>query len=119
MYAAALDAPGATGQFTGAALAYWPAVMVLVGVSVLLFGWVPRQAIAVSWGVVVVIYMVMIVGDALGLPQGVLNLLPWSATPQLPVEPMTWTPLIVMTLVGLVAGVGGIDRFRRRDIVPA
>ncbi|MCL1868944.1 MAG: ABC transporter permease [Promicromonosporaceae bacterium] len=118
-YASVMNDPGATGRFVGAALVYWPAIMVLVGVAVLLFGWVPRLAIPLAWGVVVAIYMVMIVGDALRLPDWLLNILPWSATPRLPAEPMSWTPVVIMTIVGVAFTAVGLLRFRSRDIQPA
>ena len=68
-------------RIAGAALAYWPAVMVLAGLTVLLFGYVPRVAIPVTWGVVAALWIVLIIGDALHLPRWVLDVLPFSATP--------------------------------------
>ncbi len=105
-------------RIAGAAVAYWPAVMELVGLAVLLFGYVPRVAIPVTWGVVAALWIVMIIGDALHLPGWVLDVLPFSATPSLPAEPMTWTPVIVMTAVAAVLAWAGLDRFTRRDLQP-
>jgi ABC-2 type transport system permease protein len=105
-------------RIAGAALAYWPAVMVLVGLGVLLFGYVPRVAIPVSWGVLSALWIVLLIGDALHLPGWVLDVLPFSATPYLPAEQMTWTPLIIMTVVAVVLAWAGLDRFARRDVQP-
>jgi ABC-2 type transport system permease protein len=105
-------------RIAGAALAYWPAIMVLTGLAVLLFGYVPRVAIPVTWGIVGALWIVMLIGDALHLPGWVLHVLPFSATPILPAEHMRWTPLIVMTAVAAVLGWAGLDRFIRRDIQP-
>jgi ABC-2 type transport system permease protein len=105
-------------RIAGAALAYWPAVMVLVGLATFLFGWVPRVAIPVTWGVVAAVWIIMIIGDALHLPDWVLDVLPFTATPGLPAEPMTWTPLVVMTAVAVALAGAGLHRFTRRDIQP-
>ena len=105
-------------RIAGAALVYWPAVMVLVGVAVLLFGYLPQLAVPVACGVVAALWFVMLIGDALHLPNWVLDLLPFSATPYLPFAPMTWTPVVVMTAVAVLLVWAGLDRFVRRDVVP-
>jgi ABC-2 type transport system permease protein len=106
------------GRLALAALAYWPAVMVLVGVSVALFGWLPRLAIALAWGVLAAMWFVLIIGDALHLPAWLLDLLPFSATPYQPLQPMSWTPLVAMTAVAALLVWVGLDRFARRDVKP-
>jgi len=113
-----INDPGQTSRLALAALAYWPAVMVLVGVAVALFGWLPRLAIPLTWGVLSAMWIVVLIGDALHLPSWLLNLLPFSATPHQPLVSLTWTPLLVMTLVagGLVWT--GLGRFARRDVQP-
>jgi ABC-2 type transport system permease protein len=117
-YGSIVGDPGQTSRLAGAALAYWPAVMVLVGVAVALFGWLPRLAIPMTWGVLAAMWFVVIVGDALHLPGWVLDALPFSATPTQPLEPLTWTPLVVMTMVAAALTWTGLDRFARRDVQP-
>ena len=79
-----------------AALAYWPAVMVFVALTVALFGWVPRLTVAISWGVIVAMWFVVVVGDALHIPSWLVDMLPFSATPFQPLESPNWTPLALM-----------------------
>lgn len=105
-----------TGRMAVATLVYWPAVMVLVGVAVTLFGWLPRLAIALTWGLLAALWFVMLIGDALHLPAWVLHLLPFSATPYMPLDPMRWTPVVVMTVVAGLLVWAGVDRFARRDM---
>lgn len=112
------DAPSAVGSLTGAALAYWPAVMVLVGVAAALFGWVPRLAIPLTWGVVAAMWFATMLGEVFGLPQWLLDALPFSAVPYVPLEDMSWTPLIVLTLVAGALAWSGVERFARRDVQP-
>jgi ABC-2 type transport system permease protein len=107
-----------TGRLALAALAYWPAVMVFVGIAVALFGWLPRLAISLTWGILAAMWFVVIVGDALHLPHWLLDVLPFSATPYQPLERMSWTPLLVMALVAAALLWAGLDRFTRRDVLP-
>jgi ABC-2 type transport system permease protein len=101
-----------------AALAYLPAVMVFVGIAVALFGWLPGLSVPLSWGVLAAMWIVVLVGDALHLPNWVLDTLPFSATPYQPLEPMSWTPVLLMTVAaGLLCWLG-LARFTRRDLQP-
>jgi ABC-2 type transport system permease protein len=115
-YGSLINDPGQAIWLALAALAYWPAVMVLVGAAVALFGWLPRLAIQLTWGVLAAMWFVVLIGDALHLPGSLLNVLPFSATPHQPLVSLSWTPLVVMTLVagGLVWT--GLGRFARRDV---
>lgn len=117
-YGSLIDDPGQTGRLAVAALAFWPAVMVLVGVAVALFGWLPRLATPVTWGVLAAMWFVVIIGDALNLPEWLIELLPFAATPHLPLEDMSWPPLAAMTFIAGALVWSGIDRFARRDVVP-
>lgn len=89
-----------------------------VGIAVALFGWLPRLAVAVSWGVLAAMYFVVILGDAMHLPAWLLDVLPLSATPYQPIEPLTWTPLLLLTLVAALLAWAGLHRFARRDVQP-
>jgi ABC-2 type transport system permease protein len=102
----------------GAALAYWPAVMILVGLAVALFGWVPSLAIPVTWGAMAAMWFATMLGEVLGLPKWLLDALPFSAVPYMPLDAMSWTPVIIMTVIagGLIWT--GLDRFARRDVKP-
>ncbi len=102
-----------------AALAYWPAVMVFVGFAVLLWGYLPRLAIPIAWGVMVAMWFLTMFGEVFRLPHWFLRALPLAATPYLPLASMSWTPLVVMTLVAGALTWAGIDRFARRDVQPA
>lgn len=116
-YGSIIGDPGQTTRLAGAALAYWPAVMVLVGVAVALFGWLPRLAIPLTWGVLAAMWFIVLIGDALHLPGWLLDALPFSATPSQPLEPLSWTPLLVLALVAAGLTWTGIDRFARRDVL--
>ena len=47
--------------------------MVFVGIAVALFGWLPRLAIPLTWGVLAAMWFVVLIGDALHLPSWLLE----------------------------------------------
>lgn len=98
-----------------APLAYAPALWVTVGVTVVLFGWLPR-ATALSWVLPVYAFVVGYLGEILGFPDWMSNISPFGHVPQVPAEAMRWTPLLILTALaaGLVAL--GLAGFRRRDL---
>ena len=83
-----------------------------------MFGWVPRVAIPLAWGVLAAMWFIVLIGDALHLPSWILNALPFSATPYVPYQELTWSPLVIMTLVAGALIWTGLDRFGRRDVQP-
>lgn len=119
VYGASIDDSSQGGRLALAALAYWPAVMIFVGLAVLLWGYVPRVAIPIAWGVMAAMWFITMFGEVFRLPAWFLDLLPLSATPYAPLEPMAWAPLVIMTLVALALTWAGLNRFSRRDIRPA
>lgn len=113
------DTAGQAARLALAALGYWPAVLVFIGVAVALFGWLPRLAVPLTWGVFAATYVVVLLGGALHLPGWLLDVLPFSATPYLPLEPVSWPPLLLLTLAAAALTAAGLARFARRDIQPA
>lgn len=118
-YGASVGEGGHVASLALAALAYWPAVMVLVGVAAALFGWLPRATVAGTWAVLGAMWVVVIAGDALHLPSWVLDALPFSATPYQPAETFVWAPVLVLALVAAALIALGVSRFARRDAQPA
>lgn len=102
----------------GAALVNLPAVWVLVGLAVVLFGLTPRLT-ALSWAVLVACLLLGQLGRILQLPDWALDLSPFTHIPLLPAEELRWLPLTILagTAAGLI-GVG-VGAFRRRDIQSA
>jgi ABC-2 type transport system permease protein len=117
-YGSIIGDPGQTSRLALSALAYWPAVMVFVGIAVALFGWLPRVAIPLAWGVLAAMWFIVLIGDALHLPNWLLDVLPFSATPYLPYADLTWSPLVIMTLVAGALIWIGLNRFKHRDVQP-
>ena len=99
-----------------AVLVYLPAVALLMSVFVLGFGWWPRQCVAVTWAVLALMFIGTIVGVATGIPQRILDLMPYQALPAIPAVPMNWTPVLVESAIAVVFTVAGLAGFRRRNV---
>jgi ABC-2 type transport system permease protein len=94
-----------------------PAVWVVVGATVALFGLVPRAAVA-AWGLLGACVLVSLLGPLLGLPDWVLDLSPFQHVPQLPAADFSAGPLLALSAVAAALTAVGIAAFRRRDLVP-
>jgi ABC-2 type transport system permease protein len=99
----------------GASLVQAPAMWVLVGVTVTLFGIAPRAAVA-AWAGLAICFVIGILREVLDLPSWVTAISPFEHTPQLPAADLTIGPLVILLAIaaGLVAL--GLTAFRRRDI---
>ena len=104
-------------ELLAAGLAPVPAVWVLVGATVALFGVVPRAA-AAAWGVLGACFALSLLGPLLGLPDWVLDLSPFQHVPQLPAADFSAAPLLALSAVAAALIALGAGAFRRRDIVP-
>jgi len=103
------------GGALGAMLVQLPAVLVLGGVAVALFGVVPRFT-GIAWAALVAALLLGQLGQLLQLPQWLMNLSPYTHVPQVPVVAMNWTPMIVLTLVAAAFMAVGVVGVRRRDV---
>ncbi|SBT50638.1 ABC transporter permease [Micromonospora auratinigra] len=112
------DVPGELPRMLGAGLAQAPAAWVLAGLAVLLYGLAPRLA-PVTWGALAVCVLLGQLGAVLELDQWLLDLSPFTHTPQV-LRP-TWSalPLVTLTLLALLLAAAGLTTFRRRDLPTA
>lgn len=98
-----------------AALAYSPALLVVLAVATALYGLHPRllpiTAALVAFGGLAAFF-----GDMLELPEPLLAISPWQHTPAYPVETVTALPLILQTVVFAALTGLGIRTFARRDL---
>lgn len=98
-----------------ASLATAPAVLVLVGVTVLLHGVAPRMVL-LAWAPFAFALVYTYLGALLDFPDWAAALSPFWHLPQLPVEDFDATPGLVLLLVTGLAVALGIWGLRRRDL---
>ena len=98
------------------ALVQLPAVLVLAGIAMALFGLLPRLA-AVSWAALATFAFLALFGPLLQLSHWLLDLTPFTHIPRLPGGAVTATPLVWLLVVTAALVAAGLAGFRRRDLV--
>lgn len=109
------DVGGRLPGVLGGAAAQLPAVWVLAGLTMLLFGALPRQA-PLAWVAVSLCWGVLMAGAVLDLDQWVLDISPFTHVPHLPGGAAPATPLVALTAVAAALTLAGLLTFRRRDV---
>lgn len=92
-----------------------PAVLVVGALTAALIGWLPLRA-AAAWALLAAFFVVGQLGHTLDLPQAVMDVSPFAHVPPLPTVTSTAFPLVVLTLVAVVALAAGFAGYARRDI---
>jgi len=114
-YAWVTDDGAQVGRLVVAGLVTLPAVAVLAGVTVALFGWWPR-GVAGAWGVLAATTVVAILAEVLRLPTWVRQLSPFTHLPKVPAEAVHWPPVLILSAVAVALTAAGVWGFNRRDI---
>jgi ABC-2 type transport system permease protein len=102
-------------RLLGAALAHLPPLWFVAGLSLALFGLLPRFAVLV-WALVLYAIFAVLFGELLGFPGWLLNLSPFEHIAAVPAEDVTATPLVVLTVLAAALVAVGLAGIRRRDI---
>jgi ABC-2 type transport system permease protein len=100
------------------ALVQLPAVLVLSGTAMALFGLLPRLAPA-SWAALAVFALLVLLGPLMQLSQWILDVSPFTHIPKVPGADVSATPLVWLLAVTAVLIAAGLAGFRRRDLVSA
>jgi ABC-2 type transport system permease protein len=111
---AAGDVGGQVGSLVGAAVAFVPALWVLIGVTVVLFGFAPR-ATAGAWGALAACFVIGLFAELFKLPDWVVDLSPFQHVPAMPSHGFALTPVVALTVVAAGLMAAGVLGFRRRD----
>jgi ABC-2 type transport system permease protein len=106
---------GQVPRLVANALAYVPAVGLVVAIGVALFGLLPR-AIGAVWGLLALCFVIGFFGEILDLPGWALAISPYEHTPLAPAEDVAVGPLAVMTTLAILMGAAGFWGFRNRDL---
>ncbi len=97
-------------------LVHLPAVCVLLGLSLVIFGLLPRFFVALTWTLLAGSLLIFQLGAILDLPQWAMNLSPFTHTPPAPATTIAFEPLLIQSVVALGLFAIGFILFRRRDL---
>jgi ABC-2 type transport system permease protein len=105
-------------ELTVDALLYLPALFVVVGAAIVLFGLRPRWT-AGGWFVLAACFVIAMFGPLLDLPQWAFDLSPVQHVPPAPASAIRALPLVMLGALGVALIGGGFAAFRRRDLATA
>lgn len=103
------------GEIYQSTLAYYPAVLVMIGITVCLIGWLPKFT-SVIWMYLLYAFIVLYFGGLFQLSDWLGKLSPFGFIPQVPVEELTFLPLFLLTVIALLLTAIGFVGFNKRDI---
>lgn len=98
-----------------AALAYLPAVWAMIGVALLLIGWLPKLT-GFIWLYLSFSFFVIYLGSLFQLPEWVEKMTPFGYVSAIPLEEFDWLQATVLTAIAIGLIVVGFIGFNRRDI---
>jgi ABC-2 type transport system permease protein len=114
-YGIAVGDVGQVPRLVAAALAYLPAVWVLVGLTAAIYGVAPRWS-PLAWAVVTLCFVIGFFRQLLDLPQWMADVSPFEHTPLVPAARLDLVPLVVLAGLAAVLTTVGLAGFRHRDL---
>jgi ABC-2 type transport system permease protein len=96
-------------------VSYAPGVLLVAAVAVALPGLAPRWA-GLAWALVAFVFLQMVLGELLRLPDWVDAISPFHHLPQLPVDGFTAGPALAELALAAVLVLLGLWGYRRRDV---
>jgi ABC-2 type transport system permease protein len=117
-YGLAIGDLGAAPRLIAAAVTHLPATLVMAGLVVTAFGFLPAFSVALSWALLAIFVVFLMLGPVLSLPQWLVDLSPFSHIPALPAADVTVLPIASLVVVAALLFALGITGFRHRDIAP-
>ena len=105
----------AVPRLFGATLPYVAPVLLLVGLTWLAYGLVPRWTI-VGWLALAFCVIVMFLGELMHFPAWLKDVSPFTHLPMLPAESFAWAPVLGLLAAAVAIGAAGFAALRHRDI---
>lgn len=99
-----------------AALAQLPVSLVFLGLTLVVFAYLPRWTIPLGWTVVGVAAILGTFGPLLGAPDWMLDLSPFTHSPVPTGDDVDWTGGLWMIAIGLGAAALAVVSMRRREL---
>lgn len=97
------------------ALVFYPAILVMIGISAVLNGFSPRFT-HVIWFYLMYSFIVLYLGNLIQFPNWLGKLTPFGHVPHVPIEEVTFMPLFLLSAIGVGLMIISFIGFRKRDI---
>ncbi|WP_312095831.1 ABC-2 transporter permease [Niallia sp.] len=98
-----------------AALVYFPAMLVMIGVVAFLNGFAPRFTSWI-WAYFLYSFFVLYLGNLFQFKDWVGKLSPFGHVPQVPIEDATFMPLFLLSIIAVGLMIASFVGFRKRDV---
>jgi ABC-2 type transport system permease protein len=102
-------------RMLAAAAVQLPAIWVVTGLVVILFGLAPKL-VTTAWALFGAFVLLGQFGPLFDLPQGLMDISPYAHTPRLPGGDFSATPVLALAAIAAALLFAGATTFRRRDI---
>jgi ABC-2 type transport system permease protein len=96
-----------------------PVALLFLGIAALAYALAPRASTAIAYGLVTVAFLWQLFGALLGAPKWLVDLTPFSHVGLVPGQPFRPGAAAIMLAIGVLAVVGAIGTFERRDLLEA
>jgi len=110
-----LDNPIAFGTLMGVMMAHLPAAWILIGITTVLVGWLPKFASSANL-LIAFMFFIAFFGVMLNLPQVILNLSPLTHIPSMPIAEFSLTSFLVMIVIAACLLIIGFVGYHKRDV---
>jgi ABC-2 type transport system permease protein len=97
------------------AFAHLPAVWVMIAAALVVVAWLPRID-WLGWALLAGVVFLGELGPLMNLPSWVQKISPFAHTPKIPVEAMSWSPEVVLTVIAAALVVVAVVGYRRRGM---
>ncbi len=105
---------GTFGSIVIMAIVKLPAVLVMAGIGALLFGFLPKLSVGLSWAVYSLFILIQLLWEMALVPDIVFLLTPFGRV--YPTQPVTIAVVTLLLLIAAVLYGSGLLLFKRRDI---
>ncbi|WP_163971447.1 ABC transporter permease [Oceanobacillus halotolerans] len=113
--AAVMEDPFTFGTLFVAAIVYYPAILIMISVSLVLIGLKPNFS-SIVWFYLFYSFMVLYFGGLFDMPTWLEKISPFGYIPGLPIDNMEITPIIILTGLAFIMMLIGFIGYRKRDI---
>ena len=110
-----MDEPLAFGGLLASAMAYLPAIWVIMGAAIFFAGFLPSWT-KIIWFYLGFSFMAVYLGQLLQWPEWVINLSPFGHIPSLPVDDLNLVTLLILTVIAIFLACLGFGGIKKRDI---
>lgn len=103
------------GEIFISGMAYLPAMWVMIGLAVFLYGWFPKLT-GLVWTALGFSFVVHYFAELFDMPEWLMIISPYHHIPQIPIDEWSWSVFLTLTAVAVIFSVAGFIGYQKRDL---